>query len=59
MAMGLKRLSGSPWLAVVVAGVLVHNGVERLFGVAAIELAVQVISPGVLLIVALVPLLAF
>ncbi|MBP7467030.1 MAG: hypothetical protein KA800_01730 [Thauera sp.] len=46
-------------MAVVVAGVLVHNGVERLFGVAAIELAVQVISPGVLLIVALVPLLAF
>lgn len=71
----LVLLFGSPWLAVVVAvaaliaaGVLIHNGVERLFGVEegveASEMAVQVISLGVLawgvlLIMALVPLLAF
>lgn len=71
----LALLLGSPWLvvgaavaALVAAGVLVRNGVERLFGVEeaveASEMAVQVISMGVLawvvlLVVALVPLVVF
>lgn len=71
----LALLFGSVWLAafvaiggLIAAGALVHNGVERLLGVEegvdASEMAVQVISLGVLawlalLAVALVPLLAF
>lgn len=71
----LALLFGSVWLAafvaiggLIAAGVLVHNGVERLLGVEegvdASEMAVQVISLGVLawlalLAAALVPLLAF